>query len=578
MKNIINYIKKYKLNVCIILVLVIISVIIDLITPNIMSNLVEMGIKNNDINTVNSIGITVGIIAIISLLTALISNILVSKFVFKLSKDMRKDLINSVSNLSIDKIEKISIPSILTRLTNDVNKLATLIMFTILLGVKAPILIFGSFYMLFRISNVMSWYLIGAILVIVIIMSGIFKIISPLFKKIQESIDKINLVIRENVKFIRVIKTYSLEEKENNKFKTANESYKKVVVDAVIKMNIIVPVITVLINIIAFGVVLKSGDLIHKNQMNSGDMLAFLNYTMQILGTVGMIGFLGSQFASGMASSKRIDEVLNEVSSIKEKNNSLNTINNASIEFKNVSFEYIEEDKKEENNILNNISFSIENGKSLGIIGATGSGKTTLAKLLVRLYDTTNGEILIGNTNIKDYSLETLGNEIAYVEQSAKLISGTVKDNLTLGNKSATIEEINDALRKAQAYDFIYNYEDNINHEVLVDGKNFSGGQKQRLSIARALLKKSKILILDNATSALDYKTERKIQEAIKDLGNDELTTIIVSQRISSIKNCDKILVLENGKITSSGTHDEVLKTSEFYQNIYKQQGGGTYE
>lgn len=578
MKNIINYIKKYKLNVCIILVLVIISVIIDLITPNIMSNLVEMGIKNNDINTVNSIGITVGIIAIISLLTALISNILVSKFVFKLSKDMRKDLINSVSNLSIDKIEKISIPSILTRLTNDVNKLATLIMFTILLGVKAPILIFGSFYMLFRISNVMSWYLIGAILVIVIIMSGIFKIISPLFKKIQESIDKINLVIRENVKFIRVIKTYSLEEKENNKFKTANESYKKVVVDAVIKMNIIVPVITVLINIIAFGVVLKSGDLIHKNQMNSGDMLAFLNYTMQILGTVGMIGFLGSQFASGMASSKRIDEVLNEVSSIKEKNNSLNTMNNASIEFKNVSFEYIEEDKKEENNILNNISFSIEKGKSLGIIGATGSGKTTLAKLLVRLYDTTNGEILIGNTNIKDYSLETLGNEIAYVEQSAKLISGTVKDNLTLGNKSATIEEINDALRKAQAYDFIYNYEDNINHEVLVDGKNFSGGQKQRLSIARALLKKSKILILDNATSALDYKTERKIQEAIKDLGNDELTTIIVSQRISSIKNCDKILVLENGKITSSGTHDEVLKSSEFYQNIYKQQGGGTYE
>lgn len=578
MKNIINYIKKYKLNVCIILVLVIISVIIDLITPNIMSNLVEMGIKNNDINTVNSIGITVGIIAIISLLTALISNILVSKFVFKLSKDMRKDLINSVSNLSIDKIEKISIPSILTRLTNDVNKLATLIMFTILLGVKAPILIFGSFYMLFRISNVMSWYLIGAILVIVIIMSGIFKIISPLFKKIQESIDKINLVIRENVKFIRVIKTYSLEEKENNKFKTANESYKKVVVDAVIKMNIIVPVITVLINIIAFGVVLKSGDLIHKNQMNSGDMLAFLNYTMQILGTVGMIGFLGSQFASGMASSKRIDEVLNEVSSIKEKNNSLNTITNSSIEFKNVSFEYIEEDKKEENNILNNISFSIEKGKSLGIIGATGSGKTTLAKLLVRLYDTTNGEILIGNTNIKDYSLETLGNEIAYVEQSAKLISGTVKDNLTLGNKSATIEEINDALRKAQAYDFIYNYEDNINHEVLVDGKNFSGGQKQRLSIARALLKKSKILILDNATSALDYKTERKIQEAIKDLGNDELTTIIVSQRISSIKNCDKILVLENGKITSSGTHDEVLKSSEFYQNIYKQQGGGTYE
>lgn len=578
MKNIINYIKKYKLNVCIILVLVIISVIIDLITPNIMSNLVEMGIKNNDINTVNSIGITVGIIAIISLLTALISNILVSKFVFKLSKDMRKDLINSVSNLSIDKIEKISIPSILTRLTNDVNKLATLIMFTILLGVKSPILIFGSFYMLFRISNVMSWYLIGAILVIVIIMSGIFKIISPLFKKIQESIDKINLVIRENVKFIRVIKTYSLEEKENNKFKAANESYKKVVVDAVIKMNIIVPVITVLINIIAFGVVLKSGDLIHKNQMNSGDMLAFLNYTMQILGTVGMIGFLGSQFASGMASSKRIDEVLNEVSSIKEKNNSLNTINNASIEFKNVSFEYIEEDKKEENNILNNISFSIENGKSLGIIGATGSGKTTLAKLLVRLYDTTNGEILIGNTNIKDYSLETLGNEIAYVEQSAKLISGTVKDNLTLGNKSATIEEINDALRKAQAYDFIHNYEDNINHEVLVDGKNFSGGQKQRLSIARALLKKSKILILDNATSALDYKTERKIQEAIKDLGNDELTTIIVSQRISSIKNCDKILVLENGKITSSGTHDEVLKSSEFYQNIYKQQGGGTYE
>lgn len=578
MKNIINYIKKYKLNVCIILVLVIISVIIDLITPNIMSNLVEMGIKNNDINTVNSIGITVGIIAIISLLTALISNILVSKFVFKLSKDMRKDLINSVSNLSIDKIEKISIPSILTRLTNDVNKLATLIMFTILLGVKAPILIFGSFYMLFRISNVMSWYLIGAILVIVIIMSGIFKIISPLFKKIQESIDKINLVIRENVKFIRVIKTYSLEEKENNKFKTANESYKKVVVDAVIKMNIIVPVITVLINIIAFGVVLKSGDLIHKNQMNSGDMLAFLNYTMQILGTVGMIGFLGSQFASGMASSKRIDEVLNEVSSIKEKNNSLNTITNSSIEFKKVSFEYIEEDKKEENNILNNISFSIEKGKSLGIIGATGSGKTTLAKLLVRLYDTTNGEILIGNTNIKDYSLETLGNEIAYVEQSAKLISGTVKDNLTLGNKSATIEEINDALRKAQAYDFIYNYEDNINHEVLVDGKNFSGGQKQRLSIARALLKKSKILILDNATSALDYKTERKIQEAIKDLGNDELTTIIVSQRISSIKNCDKILVLENGKITSSGTHDEVLKSSEFYQNIYKQQGGGTYE
>lgn len=578
MKNIINYIKKYKLNVCIILVLVIISVIIDLITPNIMSNLVEMGIKNNDINTVNSIGITVGIIAIISLLTALISNILVSKFVFKLSKDMRKDLINSVSNLSIDKIEKISIPSILTRLTNDVNKLATLIMFTILLGVKAPILIFGSFYMLFRISNVMSWYLISAILVIVIIMLGIFKIISPLFKKIQESIDKINLVIRENVKFIRVIKTYSLEEKENNKFKTANESYKKVVVDAVIKMNIIVPVITVLINIIAFGIVLKSGDLIHKNQMNSGDMLAFLNYTMQILGTVGMIGFLGSQFASGMASSKRIDEVLNEVSSIKEKNNSLNTITNSSIEFKNVSFEYIEEDKKEENNILNNISFSIENGKSLGIIGATGSGKTTLAKLLVRLYDTTNGEILIGNTNIKDYSLETLGNEIAYVEQSAKLISGTVKDNLTLGNKSATIEEINDALRKAQAYDFIYNYEDNINHEVLVDGKNFSGGQKQRLSIARALLKKSKILILDNATSALDYKTERKIQEAIKDLGNDELTTIIVSQRISSIKNCDKILVLENGKITSSGTHDEVLKSSEFYQNIYKQQGGGTYE
>ncbi len=490
------------------------------------------------------------------------------------ANDIRRDVYEKVQKFSFANIDKFSTGSLVTRLTNDITQVQNFVNMLLRMCLRSPGMLIGALIMAISLRPSLSVVFIITIPLMLISISFVIGNAFPRFTKVQEKVDKLNSTVQESVSNIRVVKSFVREDFENEKFRTANGDLKKTGLSAYKIMILTGPVMTLFMNVTIAAVVWIGSKLVlGDTQMLPGDLSQFLSYVNQILMSLMMLTMMFMFTSRAMASTKRIGEVLDEKIDITDDNCSLpeKTITKGDIEFRNISFRYF---KNSEDSVLDNINLKIKAGSIVGIIGSTGCGKTTLVSLIPRLYDADEGEVLIDGINVKDYSLYNLREGVGMVLQKNVLFSGTIEDNLRWGDENATDEEVAAAAESAQADGFVRSFKDGYKTELEQGGVNVSGGQKQRLCIARALLKKPKILILDDSTSAVDTATEAKIREQFR-TGLRDTTKIIIAQRISSVKDADMIVVMNEGKITGIGTHDELLANNEEYREIYISQTDG---
>ncbi len=483
--------------------------------------------------------------------------------------DLRADLYKKIQSFSFSNIDNFSSASLVTRLTNDITQLQNFVNMMLRMFFRAPGMMIGALIMATSLNPSLSVVLAVSVPVMLISIGCIIVRGFPMFGKMQTKIDALNATVQENLTNVRVVKSFVREDFEENKFNNANSDLKNTAGKAMRNMILMSPIMTFIMNATSIAVYWFGGQQLLAGEMNTGDFASFVTYITQILSSLMMVTFLFMMFSRSMASAKRIAEVMNEkIDIIDSQSASEITVERGDIEFRNVSFRYY---KDSEGKVLDNINIKINAGDTVGIIGSTGCGKTTLVSMISRLYDVDEGEVLVDGVNVKDYSLYNLREGVGMVLQKNILFSGSIIDNLRWGNSEATMEEIREAADYAQADGFITSFTDGYNMDLGQGGTNVSGGQKQRLCIARALLKKPKILILDDSTSAVDMATEARIREAFKNSLKDS-TKIIIAQRINSVKDADEIIVLDEGRITGVGTHEYLLENNVEYQEIYYSQ------
>lgn len=493
-----------------------------------------------------------------------------SKASVNFAADLRGDVYKRVQDFSFANIDKFSTGSLVTRLTNDVTQVQNFVNMMLRMALRAPGMLIGALIMAILLRPDLATILAVSIpLMLICILSIITKGFS-LFAKMQTKVDNLNSTVQENATNIRVVKSFVREDYEIDKFETANSDLKLSGLKAMRTMILISPIVTLFMNLTVLAVIWFGGNIVIGGDMPIGDLSAFITYVTQILSSLMMVTMMLMTSSRALASAKRINEVLDEEIDLSDENAAYpdKTVAHGKIEFKNVSFRYY---KNSTDSVLDNISLTINPKSTVGIIGSTGCGKTTLVSLIPRLYDCDSGEVLVDDVNVKDYSLYNLREGIGMVLQKNTLFSGTIRDNLLWGNDDATDEEIIAAAKSAQADKFITSFTDGYSSDLGQGGKNVSGGQKQRLCIARALLKNPKIIILDDSTSAVDTATEAQIRKAFREELADS-TKIIIAQRISSVQDADTIIVMDNGVVTGVGTHDELLKNNTEYQEIYYSQ------
>lgn len=519
------------------------------------------------------IGLLMLIMAVIGLagglMTMKTSSVVSQKFSYRL----RKAMYDKISSFSFKNIDTFSTSSLTTRLTNDVTMLQNTVMMGLRILVRAPALLIVSAVFAFSINAKLSMILLILFPIMIIIIAVILKFGFPMFQKMQKKIDNINRVVQENLIGIRVVKAYVREDREKDKFHNASDELAKQGSKASGLIITVMPVMMLLMNFVIIYIYYKGSVDASKELMNVGQISVLANYIIQVLMNIMMVSMLMLQITRAKACGDRVVEVLDTDVDIVNPENAFKPTNpKGEIEFKNVSFGY-----NDGIDILSDISFKAKPGSIVGIIGSTGCGKSSLVNLIPRLYDVTGGEILVDGVNVKNYDLEALRELTGVVLQKNVLFTGTIKENIKWGNPNATDEEIIAACKAAQAHDFIMSQPDGYDTVLAQGGLNLSGGQKQRLCIARAIIKQPKILILDDSTSAVDTATEAKIRECFYNELKDT-TVLIIAQRISSVAEADEIIVLDDGKIDSIGTHDELMQTSEIYQEIYKTQQKGVTE
>ena len=487
------------------------------------------------------------------------------------AKNLRKDMYHKIQDFSFSNIDKFSSSSLITRLTTDVTHVEMSYMMIIRTAVRSPFMLVTSMIMAFTINSTMALIFLCTTPILAIGLAIIMSKAIPFFNRIFKRYDKMNESVEENISGMRVVKSYVREDYEKEKFNKASENVKNDFIKAekIIAFNGPLMNFCVYAGLIAIYVV-GSILIINTNQafLKITELQSFMTYSFQMLMSLMMLSMIMVQIIMSTASIKRIAEVINERPTIVTPENALKHVKDGSIEFKNVNFKYFE---KAEKYALKDIDLKIESGQTIGIIGSTGTGKTSLVQLIPRLYDATLGEVFVGGINVKEYDLDTLRNSVAMVLQKNVLFSGTIKDNMRWGNKNATDEEIIEACKLAQADEFIQNFPEKYNHYIEQGGVNVSGGQKQRLCIARALLKKPKILILDDSTSAVDTKTDALIRKSFREY-IPETTKIIIAQRIASVQDADKIVILDKGTIVAMGNHEQLLSSNEIYQELYYSQ------
>ena len=570
-KELLKSVREYKKYAIATPIIVAIDVIIEIIIPLLVAKLIDNGINEGNVNYIWKIGI----ILVATALTALGLGVLHGKTAAKAStgfaKNLRKDMYYRIQNFSFENIDKFSTSSLVTRLTTDVTNVQTSFQMMTRIAVRAPLMIIFALIMVIGINSKLTLVFLAIIPILVIGLALIIIKAFPLFEKVFKTYDSLNNVVQENVRGIRVVKSYVLEDEENEKFnKVSNTIYK-----LFSKAEKIVALNSPLMQFAMYGGILLlawfSTKFIIAGDMTTGELTSVISYSTQILINLMMLSMTFVMIIMSKASAERIVEVLNEKSNIHNPENPIYKVKNGDVEFKNVNFSYVNDENKA---CLQNVTLDIKTGETVGIIGGTGSSKTTLVQLIPRLYEATTGEVLVGGINVKQYDIETLRNEVSMVLQKNVLFSGTIKENLRWGNKEATDEEIERVCKLAQAHEFINQFPNKYDTYIEQGGTNISGGQKQRLCIARALLKKPKILILDDSTSAVDTKTDSLIRKAFRE-EIPNTTKFIIAQRVSSIEEADKIIVMDNGKINAVGKHDELLKENEIYKEVYYSQNKG---
>ena len=564
-------IREYKKETIITPIFMILEVIMEMLIPYFIADLIDKGVMNGDMSVIIKIGIYLILCAVMSLVFSIIAGIISSKASNGFAKNLRHDIYYRVQNYSFYNIDKFSPASIVTRITTDVSNIQMAYMMMIRMAFRAPFTIIISLFMAFSINKEISLIFL---LIIPILGTGLILIAKrahKYFDKVFKTYDKLNNVVSENVRGMRVVKSFVNEDKEISKFKrVSNEIYKYFTkAEKVVALNS--PLMQMVIHSCVLFISYVAAKHIVSGVMTTGELTSLITYALQILMNLMMLSMMFVMLTISATSARRVVELLQEVPDIVNSDNPLMEVKDGRIEFKNVNFSY---KKGKDSSCLKNINLVIKSGESVGILGGTGSSKSTLVQLIPRLYDTTEGSVLVGGEDVRNYDIDTLRDNVAMVLQKNVLFSGTILENLRWGNENATEEEIKEVCKLAQADGFISEFSDGYNTYIEQGGTNVSGGQRQRLCIARALLKKPKILILDDSTSAVDTKTDRLIKVAFSEKIPDT-TKIIIASRVNSIMDCDKIIVMDDGKIDGIGSHDELIKNNEIYRDIYESQTKG---
>ena len=570
-KKLAKNIGKYKLPSILAPLAVTAEVIMEVFMPITMAQIIDKGIYGNNMNFVVKTGIVLVLMTIMSLIFGALSGSFAAKASAGFAKNLRKNMYHKVQEFSFLNIDKFSTSSIVTRLTTDVTNLQNAYQMIIRIAVRSPAMMIFSLVMAININKKLSLVFLFAIPVIAISLFVISKNAHPVFEKMFKKYDRLNTVVQENVRGVRVVKSFVRDEFETDKFGEASDDIKKLSkrAERILSFNGPVMQLCVYACILAiswFGarIIVSTGS----TELTTGQLTSLISYTTQILMSLMMMSMIFVMLTMSRASAKRIVEILDEKSTITNPQNPVTKVADGSIEFKNASFGY---NKKM---CLRNINLKIESGQTIGVIGGTGSSKTSLVQLIPRLYDVNDGAVFVGGTDVRDYDIATLRDQVSVVLQKNELFSGTIKDNLRWGDKNATDEEIQRVCKLAMADEFIQSFPDKYDTRIEQGGTNVSGGQKQRLCIARALLKKPKILILDDSTSAVDTRTDALIKKAFAEEIPDT-TKLIIAQRVSSVQDADKIVIMENGVIDDVGTHQELLERNEIYKEIYYSQVKG---
>ena len=576
-KRLMQSVREYKKDSILAPLYVSCEVVLEVIIPFLTAALIDKGIDAGDMNYVLKIGMLLILCALISLTFGILSGRSASIAAAGFAKNLRKDMFDNVQNFSFSNIDKFSTASIVTRLTTDVANVQMAYMMIIRTAVRSPFMMIAALVMAFNVAGPLAFVFLACVPILGIALYIIMTKTHPIFERVFKTYDKLNNVVQENLRGIRVVKSFVREDYEIKKFKSISEKIYEDFCHAERNIAFNMPVMQFciygsMIFVSWFGarMIIASGNN-PEIGLSTGELMSLFVYLMQILMSLMMLSMIFVMITISRAGAERIVEILNETSDIQSPEAAITTVKDGSIDFENVNFSY-------SNNVdklcLKDIDLHIRSGEIIGIIGGTGSGKSSLVQMIPRLYDATEGCVKVGGVNVKDYDLNILRDTVAMVLQKNVLFSGTIKDNLRWGNPDATDEQLIHACKLAQADDFIKTFPDGYNTHIEQGGTNVSGGQKQRLCIARALLKKPKILIMDDSTSAVDTKTDAFIQKAFREEIPDT-TKIIIAQRISSVEHADKIIVMENGMIDAIGTHQELLASNAIYKEVYTSQMKG---
>ena len=576
-KRLAKCIREYKKPAILTPVFVVGEVIMEVVIPLLMASLIDNGINvggDDGMNYIIKMGVALLVAACISMFFGGVAGRTCAVASAGFAKNLRHDMFYSIQNYAFSNIDKFSTASLITRLTTDVNNVQQSFMMIIRMAVRSPMMFVFSFVFAFGINAKLASVFLCVVPFLLLGMFLIIKKAHPLFKRVFKTYDKLNSIVEENVRGIRVVKSFNRQDFETNKFKEISGSIyndfvkaEKTIAFNAPLMQMSVYVCTMLISWFGAKLIVDTG----ATELTTGELMSLFTYTSQLLNSLMFVSMIFVMMTMSKASAERIVEVLDEKSDITEKENAETTVKDGSVIFENVDFSY---SKNADKLCLDNINISIASGETIGVIGGTGSSKSTFVQLIPRLYDVINGSIKVGGVDVRDYSLESLRNEVAMVLQKNVLFSGTIKENLRWGKEDASDEEIVNACRLACADEFVEKFPDKYDTYIEQGGANVSGGQKQRLCIARALLKKPKILILDDSTSAVDTATDSKIRKAFRE-EIPETTKIIIAQRVSSVQDADRIIVLDDGRISAVGSHDELLETSSIYREVYESQVKG---